>query len=150
VVCHSSYDQNVSLPVAWTAGPQGTESYAILLEDPDAKTAPLPVVHWIAWNIPASLTGLHEGMVTLDRIEDPQGMRQGVNSMGTTGYKGPRPPAGDPAHHYHLEVFALDRQLDLRPGAGRQDVLDACDVAVCLSVTSPGRIADGGGVTPFA
>jgi phosphatidylethanolamine-binding protein (PEBP) family uncharacterized protein len=96
---YSAYDQNASLPLRWTGGPENTRSYVVLMEDPDAKTTPLPIVHWIAWNIPASVTSLHEGLVTLERLTDPQGMRQGVNSMGTTGYKGPRPPAGDAAHH---------------------------------------------------
>jgi hypothetical protein len=50
---YSSYDQNASPPLRWTEGPHGTQSYAILAEDPDAGTTPLPVVHWVVWNIPA-------------------------------------------------------------------------------------------------
>ena len=49
---YSSYDQNASPPLRWTEGPRGTQSYAILAEDPDASTTPLPVVHWVVWNIP--------------------------------------------------------------------------------------------------
>ncbi|MDQ6663285.1 MAG: YbhB/YbcL family Raf kinase inhibitor-like protein [Acidobacteriota bacterium] len=122
---HSSYDQNASPPLQWTTGPAGTQSYAILMEDPDAKTTPLPVIHWVVWNIPASATSLREGLETLDRLEDPDGLRQGVNSSGTVGYKGPRPPVGDLAHQYYIEVFALDRKLDLQYGAKRDDVLGA-------------------------
>jgi Raf kinase inhibitor-like YbhB/YbcL family protein len=109
----------------WTAGPQGTQSYVLLMEDPDAKSTPLPVIHWVLWNIPANVTSLREGLEPLDRLEDPMGLRQGGNSMRTVGFKRPRPPAGDDAHHYHVELFALDRQLTLHPGANRHDVLKA-------------------------
>jgi Raf kinase inhibitor-like YbhB/YbcL family protein len=123
---YSSYDQNASPPLHWTEGPYGTQSYAILAEDPDAKTTPLPVVHWVAWNIPPSVTSLREGLESLDRLEDPMGLRQGPNTAsGNVGYKGPRPPEGDPPHHYHFEIFALDKMLDLRAGANREDLVQA-------------------------
>jgi Raf kinase inhibitor-like YbhB/YbcL family protein len=123
---YSSYDQNASPPLRWTEGPQGTRCYAILTEDPDAKTTPLPVVHWVVWNIPASVTALREGLESLDLLQDPLGLRQGANTAaGSVGYKGPRPPEGDPPHHYHFEVFALDQMLDLRAGANREDLVKA-------------------------
>jgi Raf kinase inhibitor-like YbhB/YbcL family protein len=123
---YSSYDQNASPPLRWTHGPQGTQSYALLTEDPDASTTPLPVVHWVAWNIPGEKIELREGLETLDRLDDPMGLRQGPNTAaGNIGYKGPRPPEGDPPHHYHFEVFALDQMLDLRAGANREDLIKA-------------------------
>jgi Raf kinase inhibitor-like YbhB/YbcL family protein len=123
---YSSYDQNASPPLRWTEGPQGTKSYAILTEDPDAGTTPLPVVHWVVWNIPVPVISLREGLAALDRLEDPMGLRQGPNTAaGNVGYKGPRPPEGDPPHHYHFEVFALDRMLDLPAGANREDLVNA-------------------------
>jgi Raf kinase inhibitor-like YbhB/YbcL family protein len=125
-VIYSSYDQSASPPLRWTDGPAGTQSYAILTEDPDADTTPLPVVHWVAWNIPAAVTALREGLESMDRLQDPMGLRQGPNTAaGSVGYKGPRPPAGDPAHHYHFEIFALDQMLDLRVGANREDLVTA-------------------------
>jgi Raf kinase inhibitor-like YbhB/YbcL family protein len=125
-VLYSSYDQNASPPLGWTEGPHGTQSYAILTEDPDASTTPLPVVHWVVWNIPASVTALREGLESLDRLKDPMGLRQGPNTAsGNVGYKGPRPPEGDPPHHYHFEVFALDKMLDLHAGANREDLVQA-------------------------
>ncbi len=100
---YASYDQNASPPLRWTEGPQGTRCYAILTEDPDAKTTPLPVVHWVVWNIPASVTALREGLESLDLLQDPLGLRQGANTAaGSVGYKGPRPPEGDPPQHYHF------------------------------------------------
>jgi Raf kinase inhibitor-like YbhB/YbcL family protein len=123
---YSSYDQNASPPLRWTEGPKGTQSYAILTEDPDASTTPLPVIHWVAWNIPRTVTALREGLESLDRLEDPMGLRQGPNTAaGNVGYKGPRPPEGDSPHHYHFEVFALDQALDLRVGANREDLVKA-------------------------
>ena len=125
---YSSYDQDASPPLRWTDGPGGTQSYAILGEDPDATTTPLPVVHWVVWNVPGSVTSLREGLESLDRLEDPMGLRQGPNTAaGSVGYKGPRPPEGDPPHHYHFEVFALDQMLDLRAGASREDLVKAMD-----------------------
>jgi Raf kinase inhibitor-like YbhB/YbcL family protein len=86
----------------------------------------LPVVHWVAWNIPGEKTELREGLESLDRLDDPMGLRQGPNTAaGNIGYKGPRPPEGDPPHHYHFEVFALDQMLDLRAGANREDLIKA-------------------------
>jgi Raf kinase inhibitor-like YbhB/YbcL family protein len=138
---YSSYDQNASPPLMWTPGPQNTQSYAILLEDPDAKTTPLPIIHWVVWNVPASLTNLHEGLEPLDRLEDPMGLRQGVNSMGAVGFKGPRPPAGDPPHHYHFEVFALDAKLTLPVGATRDDLLAAMQGHILASGQLVGSFA---------
>jgi Raf kinase inhibitor-like YbhB/YbcL family protein len=123
---YSSYGQNASPPLRWTAGPRGTQSYAILAEDSDASTTPLPVIHWVVWNIPATVTALREGLEALDRLEDPMGLRQGPNTAaGSVGYKGPRPPEGDSPHHYHFEVFALDQVVTLHVGANREELVKA-------------------------
>ena len=120
---YSSYEQDVNFAVEWTPGPVGTMSYALIMEDPDAAM-PKPFVHWVAWNIPATVTGLREGLQKQEILTDPPGMRQGVTSRGTVGYLGPRPPAGDPRHVYHVQVFALDALLDLPlSGADRDQVL---------------------------
>ena len=52
-------------------------------------------------------------------------MLQGRTTRGSVGYYGPRPPVGDPPHHYHFQVFALDTMLDVPLGADRDQVLDA-------------------------
>jgi Raf kinase inhibitor-like YbhB/YbcL family protein len=122
---YSEYEQGVSFPLEWTGGPTGTASYLLIMEDPDAAK-PKPFVHWVAWNIPASVTGLREGLQEQDVLTDPPGLRQGVNSRGTVGYLGPRPPAGDPPHTYHVQIFALDAVLDMPfSGADRDQVLAA-------------------------
>jgi|TARA_R100000501_G_scaffold5804_1_gene12732 Raf kinase inhibitor-like YbhB/YbcL family protein len=121
---HSAYGENISPALSWTEGPAGTQSYAIIVEDPDAGT-PAPIVHWLAWNIPADVVRLPEGMGGGPQLTDPEGMRQGITARGSLGWFGPRPPAGDPPHNYHFQIFALDRQLDLLPRAGRDEVIAA-------------------------
>ena len=121
----SGYDQNASVPLEWTKGPDGTKGYAILMEDPDAAVDVLPVPHWLAWNVPAETTSLREGLVKHFRLTDPKGLSQGRNYTRRPGYDGPRPAAGDPPHHYHVQVFALDAALDLPIGATRAEVLAA-------------------------
>ena len=114
---YSSYGKSVSPPLAWGKGPYGTRSFAIVLEDPDAPM-PTPFVHWLVWNIPAGAAQTDEGGV-------PAGAQEGkLMFVNKTGYFGPRPPPG-PAHHYHFQVFALDRQLDLKSGADRAALVDA-------------------------
>ena len=120
---HSEYFDGVSPALQWTQIPDA-QSYLIILEDPDAS--PLkPYVHWLAWNIPGTLTGLPEGLQEQLRLTDPEGLLQGRTTRGSIGYLGPRPPVGDPPHHYHFQVFALDRMLEVAPGADREQLLQA-------------------------
>lgn len=122
-VRHSEYADGVSPPLAWSAV-QGAQSYAIVVEDPDARPV-TPFVHWLAWNIPATVTHLPEGLQEQLRLTAPEGVLQGATSRGSPGYYGPRPPPMDPPHRYHFQVFALDAQLDLPPGADRDQLLAA-------------------------
>ena len=120
---HSEYKDGLSPPLSWTAIP-GARSYAIVMEDPDAKPI-TPFVHWVAWNIPGNVTSLPEGLQEQMRLTVPHGLMQGKTSRGSVGYYGPRPPVGDPPHHYHFQVLALDTLLDLPPGADRDQLLAA-------------------------
>jgi Raf kinase inhibitor-like YbhB/YbcL family protein len=121
---YSAYHEGASPPLAWTAIP-GAKSYALIVEDPDAPR-PEPFIHWLAWNIPGSVTSLLEQMGAEERPPAPQGMVQGRNGMGETGWFGPRPPEGDPRpHRYHFQVFALDDTLDLSLNADKHALLAA-------------------------
>ena len=114
---YTSYGESISPPLKWGKGPYGTRSFAVLVEDPDAPT-PTPFQHWLIWNIPASDHRLAEGA-------PPASAQQGkLMLVNRVGYMGPRPPPG-PAHHYHFQVFALDRSLDLESGADRDALVDA-------------------------
>ncbi len=82
-------------------------------------------MHWVAYNIPADRTSLPEGLQGEATLSAPAALLQGRNSRDAVGYFGPRPPVGDPAHHYHFQVFALDAELPVRPGAPRDEVIVA-------------------------
>lgn len=120
---HSEYSDGVAPALSW-APVQGAQSYVVIMEDPDAKPI-TPFVHWVAWNIPAAVTSLPEGLQEQARLTAPDGLLQGRTSRGSVGYYGPRPPVGDPPHHYHFQVFALDTMLEVPAGADRDAVLAA-------------------------
>jgi Raf kinase inhibitor-like YbhB/YbcL family protein len=98
---------NVLPPLRWDAVPPGTESIAIICEDPDAPSGVW--VHWILFNLPAECRELTENLPDDETL--PDGTRQGVNDFGSIGYGGPCPPWG--IHRYFFRIFALDHQLDI-------------------------------------
>ena len=113
---------NMSPGIAWAKGPQGTQSYAVLAEDSGVNRAE-PVVHWVIFNIPSTATGLPQNVPTDATLEN--GAVQGKNVRGTTGYIGPKPPAGQ-THPYHFQVFALNTRLTIDPAsADRNTVVNA-------------------------
>ncbi|MCX4097565.1 YbhB/YbcL family Raf kinase inhibitor-like protein [Nocardia sp. alder85J] len=83
----------------WTAAPTGTRSFAVTMFDPDAPTGN-GFWHWLAWDIPATAGAAPDAVATAAVA--------GTGDAGTTGYQGPCPPTGDPAHHYRITVLALD------------------------------------------
>lgn len=122
----SADGDNASPPLEWGAAPDGTKSFVLIADDPDAAV-PKPFTHWLAYDIPAATTGLREGVPGTPVLQEPK-MKQGANSMGSVGYTGPKPPAGDPEHHYHFQLFALDVvTLGVEPGAKRDAVLKAME-----------------------
>jgi len=106
---------NISPPLRWTGAPPNAKSFALIVEDPDAP-GPGPFVHWILFNIPATVTTIQEGQI-------PAGALQGKNDGGTIGYYGPKPPSG--THHYIFRLYALDAPLPLAAGASKADVVNA-------------------------
>ncbi|MDR7048619.1 Raf kinase inhibitor-like YbhB/YbcL family protein [Duganella sp. 3397] len=135
---YTEYAEGVSPPLSWRAVP-GAKSYAVIMEDPDAPNRPF--VHWLAWNIPANVTSLPEGLQELPRLTAPEGVLQGRNTRGSMGYYGPKPPVGNPAHHYHFQVFALDTELPLGWGADRDQLLQAIQGHVLAKGEIVGRYA---------
>ena len=112
--------QDVSPPLAWSEVPAGTQSLALIMDDPDAPVGVFS--HWVIFNIPATSPGLSEAVPAQAQL--PGGALQGKNDFGRIGYGGPCPPPGRP-HRYQFTVYALDSPLDLKAGAAKGQVLDA-------------------------
>jgi len=108
---------NVSPALAWTEPPAGTQSFALVVDDPDVpnKTA----IHWLIYDLPPTTRALPEGVPTKANL--PDGSRQGKNDPGKIGYGGPCPSPGA-AHHYFFKLYALDYQTGLKPKAKSADV----------------------------
>ncbi len=111
---------DVSPPLQWDGVPQGTKSFVLLCEDPDAPGGMW--VHWVAHGIPASARQLPEGVAEVEELAD--GTRQGMNDFRRLGYGGPCPPRGT-RHRYFFRLYALDAPLAVGPKADRARVLEA-------------------------
>ena len=99
--------RDVSPPLAWSGVPAGAKSLVLIVDDPDAPDPAAPRmtwVHWLLYNLPASSSGLAEGVPSL-----PAGTLDGLNDWKRTGYGGPCPPIG--RHRYFHKLYALDVKL---------------------------------------
>ena len=100
---------DVSPPLAWSNSPDGTASFALIVDDPDAPDPKAPRttwVHWVLYNLHSTLSGLPEGV---QRETLPDGAVQGQNDWKQSGYRGPCPPIG--RHRYFFKLYALDTIL---------------------------------------
>ena len=97
---------DVSPTLAWSGAPEGTQSFALIVDDPDAPDPDAPKmtwVHWVLYNIPATADGLAEAVAPAAL---PPGTGEGSNDWKRTGYGGPCPPIG--RHRYFHKLYALD------------------------------------------
>jgi len=113
--------KNTSPELNWTGAPEGTKSFALIVNDPDAPVGTW--VHWVIFNIPAEMRQLPEAFGNDKELAD--GTRQGRNSSNAFGYQGPCPPSG--THRYYFKLYALDTTLDLAAGAKKDELLSALD-----------------------
>ena len=113
---------DISVPLRWLEPPAGSQSQALIFDDVDAPAGTW--VHWVIFNIPASVRSLPEG-VAADVVVDGLGTN-GSNSWGSLGYGGPCPPEGAP-HRYTFRLYALDTMLDLDAGASRAELDEAME-----------------------
>ncbi len=107
--------EGLSPAITWANVPAGTQSFVLNMHDEDVarnKTTD-DQAHWVVWNLPATATGLPEGV--------PKGAKlsNGAFQISATGqmYRGPGAPANGPKHHYMFEIYALDTMLDVQPAA---------------------------------
>ena len=108
---------DVSPALSWTEAPSGTQSFALIADDPDAPVGTW--THWVIWDIPAQATGLPEGVAKKDTL--PDGSRQGKNDFKRIGYGGPCPPPGK-QHRYFYKLYALGTKLQLNAGASKSEL----------------------------
>lgn len=112
--------ENVSPPLAWSNPPAGTRSYALVMVDPEGRGG-LGVIHWVAYGIPASVTGFAEG-------ETSKPSDKYVGGKGTAGlstYQGPCTPPGTDVHHYTFTLIATDLYPTALPAGLTRDELFA-------------------------
>jgi Raf kinase inhibitor-like YbhB/YbcL family protein len=108
---------DVSPVLAWNEPPAGTQSFALVVDDPDVPTK--TVIHWLIYDLPPATRALPEGVPTKAKL--PDGSRQGKNDYGKIGYSGPCPASGA-AHHYFFKLYALDYQTGLKSKATAAEV----------------------------
>ena len=94
--------KNISPPLQWEEAPKATQSFVLIVDDPDAPNKTW--VHWVVYNIPDNITEAKEG-------RSPQGALQGINDFKQASYGGPCPPSG--THRYFFKLYALDTKLSI-------------------------------------
>jgi hypothetical protein len=117
---HTCQGEDLSPPLEWSGAPEGTASYALIVDDPDAPDPAAPKriwVHWLRYNIPSSARALGEGAGN----RRPDAGDEALTDEDTLGYHGPCPPIG--RHRYYFRLSALDCALpDLGPAARRREL----------------------------
>ncbi|MGH2452115.1 MAG: YbhB/YbcL family Raf kinase inhibitor-like protein [Candidatus Limnocylindria bacterium] len=108
---HTCDGEDVSPSLLWSGLPEGTRSLALVVYDPDAPGGTF--FHWLAWGIDAAAGGIGEGEAA---------PVEGRNDFGKSGYAGPCPPHDHGPHRYVVRLDALDRDLDISPGADREQI----------------------------
>ena len=111
--------ENVSPEFSWTGAPEGTKSFVLTMFDPEGR-APSGVSHWVAYGIPASVTGFAEGEVS----KPSDKYVGGKSTQGVGFYSGPCTPPNASAHHYTFVLIATDFDpKELQPGLTRDELI---------------------------
>ena len=131
---YSCDGDNISPELVWTEPPAGTQSLALICDDPDAPGGTW--VHWVAYNISADARGLPEAVADDAALS---GGTHGENSWGRADYGGPCPPSG--THRYFFKLYALDTVLGLEPGVNKAQLLDAMEGHILEEVELMGTYA---------
>ncbi|MBU0684068.1 MAG: YbhB/YbcL family Raf kinase inhibitor-like protein [Candidatus Omnitrophica bacterium] len=116
---YTGLGEDISPELCWAGVPDGTKSFVVILDDPDAPVGNW--VHWVIYNISSSSRILKRGIVKNGTLSD--GTCQGRNSFGKIGYNGPYPPHG-PAHRYVFTLYALDSVPNIKEGADKVKILN--------------------------
>ena len=124
--------EDFSPALNWGEPPAGTQSFALIMDDPDAPLGTW--VHWVLYDLPGEARGLEEA-ASGDGVP-------GVNSSKNEGYNGPCPPSGE--HRYFFKLYALDTVLDAEPGLDKEALLDLMEGHVLAEGRLMGVYAKGG------
>ncbi|WP_313889962.1 MULTISPECIES: YbhB/YbcL family Raf kinase inhibitor-like protein [Nostoc] len=125
--------EDISPPIVWDEVPIETESIVLIVDDPDAPGRTF--VHWVVYDIPATVHQLPEHIATVKTL--PNGGVQGKNDFGKFGYGGPCPPSG--IHRYFFKLYAIDKKLGLSAGASKNQLLAAIDSHILATAELIGR-----------
>lgn len=140
---NTQYRSNTFPGISWTAGPAGTKSYALIMQDTGMVMRGAPILHWVLYNIPGNVTKLEPGMTPTGK---PAGSSYGPNYQGNDkAYLGPRTPPG-PKHPYHFQIFALDTTVPADPAITYDTLVNAMKGHVLAS----GEVIGMGQVDPNA
>lgn len=114
--------QDVSPALEWSEPPAGTQSFVLIMDDPDAPVGTW--VHWVVYYIPAEVRSLEQGVANGKRFDDVA-LLFGRNSWGRAAYGGPCPPSG--THRYFFKLYALDNAPAFPENADKKAVEAAMD-----------------------
>ena len=124
---YSCVGDDVSPPLAWDGAPADAKALVLIVDDPDARG----FIHWVAFDIPVTTSQLPEGASASD-----SSLRQGTNSFGKAGWRGPCPPSG--THHYRFRLLAVREPLGLAGAPTADKVLAAAEGQVVAEATLSG------------
>lgn len=125
---------DVSPALSWNEPASGTQTFALIADDPDAPVGTW--VHWVLFELPPSARSLDEGVPKEEQLSN--GARQGRNDFKKVGYGGPCPPPGKP-HRYFFKLYALDGKMNLKPGATKADLESAMKGHILAQTELMGR-----------
>lgn len=117
-VAYTCMGANISPPLTIDDVPAGSRTLVLVLEDADAS--PVPWIHWLVFNMPATTRGVEEG-------HTPAGGIEGLANNHSFGYEGPCPKYFRGIHHYRLRLFAVDILLDLPAASAWESVEGAME-----------------------
>ncbi len=123
---YSCNGRNVPPPLRWENPPPGTESLALVVDDPDAVGG--LYIHWVVTGIPPTASEIVDGVL-------PEGAKVGPNSGGNARYLGPCPPAGSGLHHYRFQLYALNKPMTLPTTPARQAAQTISGAAIASATT---------------
>lgn len=111
---------DISPELQWVDPPEGTKSFALIVEDPDAPGGTF--THWIVYDIPATFKELSRGMDNDTGLKN--GIKEGISDFGHRGYGGPCPPRGHGTHRYNFILRALDMPALGLPDSARKNAVE--------------------------